>query len=219
MLTVRATDALLVIDMQTDFLPGGPLGVAEGDQIISGINALAAQFDHVVLTADWHPAGHVSFATTHGKKPFTDTVEVSYGTQTLWPEHTIQGTPGAEIAPALQIPHAELLLRKGFRLEIDSYSAFVENDKCTRTGLSGYLRERELHRLFIVGLAYDFCVGYSAVDARRLGFEPVVVEDLTRAVDLPATGTQAGSVAHTKQLFSQHSVRVCTSSQIAGKHR
>jgi nicotinamidase/pyrazinamidase len=218
MLTLRPTDALLVIDMQTDFLPGGPLGVAEGDQIIPGINALAARFDHVILTADWHPAGHVSFASTHGKQPFVDSAEVHYGTQTLWPEHTIQGTPGAEIAPALRIPHAELLLRKGFRKEIDSYSAFVENDKHTRTGLSGYLRERELHRLFFVGLAYDFCVGYSALDAHRLGFEPVVIEDLTRAVNLPARGGQPGSAARTKDLFSQHSVRTCHASQVVG-HR
>ncbi|HLI75471.1 MAG TPA: nicotinamidase [Acidobacteriaceae bacterium] len=217
MLTLRPTDALLVIDMQTDFLPGGPLAVPDGDAIIPGINALARKFDHVLLTADWHPGGHVSFASTHGMAPFTDTVEVPYGTQALWPDHCLQGTPGAEIAPALDIPHAELLLRKGFRREIDSYSAFVENDKHTRTGLAGYLRERELHRLFFVGLAFDFCVGFSALDAHRLGFEPVVLEDLTRAVSLPASGTKPGSVEHTKTMFGQHDIRSCTSENISGK--
>lgn len=211
MLTLRPTDALLVIDMQIDFLPGGPLGVKEGDLIIPGINALAERFEHVVLTQDWHPAGHVSFATTHGKQPFTDTVEASYGTQTLWPEHTLQGSAGAEIAPALHIPHTELILRKGFRKHIDSYSAFVENDKHTRTGLAGFLRERELKRLFFVGLAFDFCVGYSALDAMRLGFEAVVLEDLSRAVDLP------GTVEHTRHCFGQHNVRVCPSSTLSSR--
>lgn len=217
MLTLRRTDALLVIDMQTDFLPGGRLAVPEGDQIIPGINALAARFDHVLLTADWHPADHISFASTHGKHPFTGTVDTQYGAQSLWPDHCVQGTPGAGIALALNIPHAELLLRKGFRKDIDSYSAFVENDKHTRTGLAGYLRERELTRLFFVGLAYDFCVGFSALDAGRLGFEPIVLEDLTRAVDLPSTATAPGSVAHIKQLFGQHNVRACSSSSVVEK--
>ena len=218
MLTIRPTDALLVIDMQTDFLPGGPLAVADGDIIIPGINALAARFDHVLLTADWHPAGHISFASTHsGKRPFTDAVETDYGHQSLWPDHCLQGTPGAEITPKLNIPHAELLLRKGFREEIDSYSAFVENDKHTRTGLAGYLRERELHRLFFVGLALDFCVAFSALDAHRLGFEPIVVEDLTRAVNLPATANAPGSVAHTKEAFAHHNIRSCISAHVAEK--
>ena len=211
MLTLRPTDALLVIDMQLDFLPGGPLAVAEGDQIVSGINALAARFDHVILTADWHPVNHISFASTHGKQPFTDTVETHYGTQSLWPVHSVQGTPGAEITPALHIPHAELLLRKGFRKHIDSYSAFVENDKHTRTGLAGYLRERELKRLFFVGLAFDFCVGHSALDAHRLGFEAIVLEDLTRAVNLP------GTVETTRTCFTQHSIRTCNASFLADK--
>ena len=217
MLTLRPTDALIVIDMQTDFLPGGPLAVAGGDGIIPGINALARKFDHVLLTADWHPTNHISFASTHGKHPFTDTVDTPYGAQTLWPDHCLQGTSGAAIAPALDIPHAELLLRKGFRRQIDSYSAFVENDKHTRTGLAGYLRERELTRLFFVGLAYDFCVGYSALDAHRLGFEPIVLEDLTRAVDLPATATTPGSVAHTKAALAHHNIRSCTSTAITEK--
>jgi nicotinamidase/pyrazinamidase len=217
MLTLRPNDALLVIDMQTDFLPGGPLAVAEGDQVIPGITTLAARFEHVILTADWHPAQHISFASTHGRRPFSDTVEATYGTQTLWPDHCLQGTPGAEITPKLHIPHAELLLRKGFRKDIDSYSAFVENDKHTRTGLAGYLRERELHRLFFVGLAFDFCVGFSALDAHRLGFEPVVVEDLTRPVNLPPAGNTPGSVAHTRELFAHHGVRTCTSPSVVEK--
>ena len=217
MLTLRPTDALLVIDMQIDFLPGGPLAVAGGDEIIPGINALARKFDHVILTSDWHPSGHISFASTHGKHPFTDTVQSPYGIQALWPDHCVQDTPGAGITPALDIPHAELLLRKGFRREIDSYSAFVENDKHTRTGLAGYLRERELHRLFFVGLAYDFCVVYSAVDAHRLGFEPIVLEELTRAVNLPATGTSPGSAARTKAAFAHHNVRTCTAASITQK--
>ena len=185
-------DALLVIDMQLDFLPstsgiGGALAVADGNAILPGLNALAARFDHVILTQDWHPRGHISFASTHGLQPFTDTVEAAYGTQTLWPDHCIQGSPGAQLHPDLDIPHAELILRKGFRRDIDSYSAFTENDAATPTGLAGYLRERGLTRLFFTGLAYDFCVGFSALAAARLGFESLVVEDLSRAVNLPGT--------------------------------
>jgi nicotinamidase/pyrazinamidase len=196
-ISLRATDALLVIDMQLDFLPGGALAVADGDAILPGIHALAAQFDHVILTQDWHPRGHISFASTHGLQPFTDTVQAAYGTQTLWPDHCIQGTPGAALHPALDIPHAELILRKGFRRSIDSYSAFTENDGDTPTGLAGYLRERGLTRLFFTGLAYDFCVGFSALAAARLGFESLVVEDLSRAVGLPGTveKTNAGFAA------------------------
>jgi len=185
--SLRSTDALLVIDMQLDFLPGGALAVADGDAILPGINALAAHFDHVILTQDWHPRGHISFASTHGKQPFVDTVQAAYGTQTLWPDHCLQGSPGAALHPELDIPHAELLLRKGFRRDIDSYSAFTENDGVTPTGLTGYLRERGLTRLFFTGLAYDFCVGFSALAAAQLGFESLVVEDLARAVNLPGT--------------------------------
>jgi nicotinamidase/pyrazinamidase len=185
--TLQATDALLIIDMQNDFLPGGSLAVAEGDVIVPGINALAARFEHVILTQDWHPRGHISFASTHGQRPFEDSVQVAYGTQHLWPDHCIQGTRGAELHAALDIPHAELLLRKGFRREIDSYSAFTENDGITPTGLAGYLRERGFTRLFFTGVAYDFCVGFSALAAARLGFGAIVVEDLSRAVGLPGT--------------------------------
>jgi nicotinamidase/pyrazinamidase len=181
------TDALLVIDMQLDFLParnglGGALAVQRGDEIIPGINALAARFDHVILTQDWHPRGHISFASTHGLQPFTDTVQAPYGTQHLWPDHCLQGTPGADFPPDLDIPHAELILRKGFRRHIDSYSAFTENDGTTTTGLAAYLLARGLQRLFFTGLAYDYCVGFSALAASRLGFESIVIEDLTRGI-------------------------------------
>jgi nicotinamidase/pyrazinamidase len=202
------TDALLVIDMQNDFLPGGSLAVAEGDAVVPGINALASQFEHVILTQDWHPLGHVSFASTHGLRPFVDTVQVAYGTQHLWPDHCVQGTAGAELHAGLSIPHAELLLRKGFRREIDSYSAFTENDGVTPTGLAGYLRERGLTRLFFVGVAYDFCVGFSALAAARLGFEAVVVEDLSRAVGLP------GTVDAANQAFGAEDVRRIAAAEI-----
>jgi len=197
---LRPTDALLVIDMQLDFLPGGTLAVKDGDAILPGINAVAARFDHVILTQDWHPRGHISFASTHGRQPFTDTVRAAYGTQTLWPDHCIQGTPGAQLHPDLDIPHAELILRKGFRRDIDSYSAFTENDSVTPTGLAGYLRERGLTRLFFTGLAYDFCVGFSALAAARLGFESLVVEDLSRAVALPGTVDKTNSAFTTANI-------------------
>jgi nicotinamidase/pyrazinamidase len=199
-LRLAPTDVLLVIDMQRDFLPDGALAVPDGDVIIPGINAIAARFPHVILTQDWHPLGHISFASSHpGKRPF-ETIEVSYGTQHLWPDHCVQGTPGAEIDPRIQIPQAELILRKGFRPNIDSYSAFLEDDHTTPTGLAGYLRERNLTRLFLCGLAYNFCVGFSAIDGARLGFECHVLEDLSRAVDLP------GTVEKTNTCFADASV-------------
>ena len=206
---LRQTDALLVIDMQLDFLPGGALAVAGGDTILPGINTLAARFDHVILTQDWHPRNHISFASTHpGKHPFADTIQAPYGTQTLWPDHCIQGTRGAELHPDLSIPHAELILRKGFRKNIDSYSAFTENDQHTPTGLAGYLRERGLTRLFFTGLAYDFCVGFSALAAAHLGFESLVIEDLTRAVNLPNT------VDATNTAFAAAGVQRISSSEL-----
>jgi len=203
---LRATDALLVIDMQLDFLPGGALAVAGGDQIIPGINALATRFEHVILTQDWHPEGHISFASTHNLKPFTDTVDAPYGKQALWPDHCIQGSAGAQLHPELDIPHTELILRKGFRRSIDSYSAFTENDGTTPTGLAGYLRERNLQRLFFTGVAYDFCVGFSAIAAAKLGFESIVLDDLTRAVGLPGTiDTTNKAFAEAKVYFTQSS--------------
>lgn len=206
---IRPNDALIVIDMQNDFLPGGSLAVAGGDAIIPGINALTARFEHVILTQDWHPQGHISFASTHGKQPFTDTIEASYGTQHLWPDHCVQGSRGAELHSALDIPHAELILRKGFRAGIDSYSAFTENDGVTPTGLAGYLLERGLDRLYFVGVAYDFCVGFSAIAAAKLHFEAVVVEDLSRAVGLP------GTVEKTNSEFEHHNVHRISSSEFA----
>ena len=197
---IQATDALLLIDLQPDFMPGGRLAVAGGDEILPRINALAQRFEHVILTQDWHPPGHISFASTHaGKQPY-EQLDAPYGPQTLWPEHCVQHTPGAALHPELDVPHAELILRKGFRREIDSYSAFLENDHCTATGLAGYLRERGLLRLFLAGLAYDFCVRFSAVDGRSLGFETMVIEDATRAVGLP------GSVAETDTALAEAGV-------------
>ena len=193
---LQPTDALLVIDVQNDFMPGGALAVADGDAIVPLINSLAKKFDHVILTQDWHPGQHISFASTHANKQPFETIQAPYGPQTLWPEHVIQHSKGAAFHPALHIPHAELILRKGFRHHIDSYSAFLENDHFTPTGLAGYLRERNLARLFLCGLAYDFCVRYSAIDGKALGFETIVIEDATRAVNLP------NSVSETNEALS-----------------
>jgi nicotinamidase/pyrazinamidase len=175
----------LVIDVQNDFCPGGALAVAGGDEVVPLIARLAERFRHVALTQDWHPRGHRSFASTHpGRQPF-QSVEMPYGAQTLWPDHCVQGTVGAAFHAGLKlVDKAELILRKGFRAEIDSYSAFYENDRRTPTGFAGYLRERGVRRIFMAGLATDFCVSYSALDARREGFEAIVLEDACRAIDL-----------------------------------
>lgn len=183
-LTLSDRDVLLVVDVQNDFCPGGRLAVPHGDDVVPVINALAQRFAHVVLTQDWHPPGHLSFASSHpGRAPF-ETMAVAYGTQVLWPDHCVQGTAGAAFRDDLDIPHAELILRKGYHKAIDSYSAFFENDRSTPTGLAGYLRERGLVRVLVAGLAFDFCVRYSAEDARRAGFEVVVIEDACRAIDM-----------------------------------
>ena len=180
---VRDSDVLIVVDVQNCFVPGGSLAVKEGDQIVPLINRLAKAFKHVVLTQDWHTADHVSFASQHpGKKPF-ETVQLSYGMQTLWPEHCVQGPEGAMLHKGLDIPHAELIIRKGYRREVDSYSTFLEADKKTQTGLGGYLKQRQLKRAFFAGLATDFCVAWSALDARRQGFTALVIEDACRAID------------------------------------
>lgn len=176
--------ALIVIDVQNDFCPGGALAVADGDAIIPGINALASESDAVVFTQDWHPADHSSFASQHdGKDPY-GTVEMPYGTQVLWPDHCVIGSNGAAFHSELNVDRAELIIRKGFRRGIDSYSAFFENDHSTPTGLEGYLRTRGITRLTLVGLATDFCVAYSAIDAAKLGFDVSVRMDLCRAIDL-----------------------------------
>lgn len=177
-------EALLLVDIQNDFCPGGSLAVPDGDAVVPVANRLARQFDYVLLTQDWHPPGHGSFASQHpGRAPF-ETAAMPYGEQTLWPDHCVQGTDGAAFHPDLDRTRAELVIRKGFRRHIDSYSAFFENDRATPTGLAGYLRERGLDTLIIAGLAYDFCVLYSALDARRLGFAVTVVEAGCRAIDL-----------------------------------
>ena len=181
---IRPRDVLIVVDVQNDFCPGGRLAVPRGDEVVPVVNELAGRFEHVVLTQDWHPPGHQSFASSHpGREPY-ETIEVAYGSQILWPDHCVQGTEGAAFRSDLRIRHAQLIVRKGFHREIDSYSTFYENDRTTPTGLGGYLRERGLDRVFLAGLAYDFCVRYSAEDARREGFDVVVVEDACRAIDV-----------------------------------
>jgi nicotinamidase/pyrazinamidase len=185
----RDTDILLVVDVQNDFLPGGALAVPDGDAVVPLINRLGRTFAHVALTQDWHVREHRSFASSHsGRAPF-ETTRMPYGEQVLWPDHCVQGTTGAAFAAALDLPHAELIVRKGYRGDVDSYSAFCEADRTTRTGLGGYLRERGFTRVFLAGLATDFCVAWSAIDARAAGFEALVVEDACRAIDT------AGSLA------------------------
>ncbi len=186
------THALLVIDVQNDFCPGGALAVAGGDEIVAGINAAMADFDAVILTQDWHPAGHSSFASSHNADPMS-MVEMPYGPQVLWPDHCIQGTQGAAFHADLQIERADLIIRKGYNPAIDSYSAFFENDKTTPTGLEGYLRTRGIDTLTLVGLATDFCVNYSAVDAAKLGFNVSVNLNLCRAIDFDGSLTAATS--------------------------
>jgi nicotinamidase/pyrazinamidase len=195
-LTPPNDDVLLVVDVQNDFCSGGALAVPHGEDVIPVVNRVAARFQHVVLTQDWHPPGHLSFASAHpGRQPF-ETIELPYGTQVLWPDHCVQGTRGAEFRDDLCVPHAELILRKGYRRTIDSYSALYENDRKTPTGLVSYLRERGLRRLFLAGLAFDFCVRYSAEDARREGFDVVVVEDACRGIDVD------NSVAETRKALA-----------------
>ena len=175
---------LIVVDVQNCFLPGGSLAVKDGEQIIPVINALAKSFANVVMTQDWHTPGHISFASVHdGKKPF-ETIKLPYGDQVLWPDHCVQGTPGADISSGISIPQAALVIRKGFHQKIDSYSAFYEADHKTPTGLAGYLKQRGLRRVFVAGLATDFCVGWTAIDARRFDFDTYVVEDACRGIDV-----------------------------------
>jgi nicotinamidase/pyrazinamidase len=194
--------------VQNDFCPGGALAVPDGDAIIPLIHELAPLFAHVILTQDWHSPEHYSFARAHpGKRPF-ETVKTNYGEQTLWPDHCMQGSWGAGFHPSLKLPQAELILRKGFDPQIDSYSAFFENDRTTATGLCGYLRERGLKRVFVVGLAYDFCVGYSALDARGHGFETIVIRDACRSINLN------GSVARMDVQFAEAGVQVVESSEL-----
>ncbi len=179
----RPDDMLLVVDMQYDFLPGGSLAVAGGDEIILLINRLGRRFNNVAMTQDWHPAGHISFASSHDRaKPF-EIMQLPYGPQVLWPDHCVQGTHGAEFSSEVELPHTQLVIRKGYHDVVDSYSGFQEADRKTKTGLAGYLGERGIRRLFVAGLATDFCVNWTAVDAAAAGFEVYVIEDACRAID------------------------------------
>ncbi len=197
-------DVLVVVDVQNDFCGGGALEVRGGEEVVPAINALIEKFDHVVFTQDWHPLGHGSFASTHNAQPFS-AINVSYGIQTLWPDHCVQGTPGAEFHGDLKTTTGELIIRKGFRGHVDSYSAFFENDQTTQTGLKGYLNERGLERVHICGLATDFCVAFSAIDAVRCGFESTVVEDACRAINVE------GSLEHAKAMMQQTGVKMAVS--------
>ncbi len=207
---IDSHDVLIVTDVQNDFCSGGALAVPRGDEVIVPIHVVATHFAHIILTQDWHPSDHTSFAASHrGRQPF-ESIKLHYGEQTLWPPHCVQGTHGAEFHPALNLPQAELILRKGFRRQIDSYSAFFENDHTTPTGLAGYLHERGLKRVFFTGLAYDYCVGYSALDARRQGFPAFVLRDACRAIGL------GGSVAAMESEFAKAGVGVLVASQLSG---
>jgi nicotinamidase/pyrazinamidase len=202
-------DIFVVLDVQYDFLPGGALAVKDGDQVIAPINALAKRFAHVVLTQDWHTPGHISFASAHGgKKPF-DMTRLEYGDQVLWPDHCVQGSRGAMISDEVQIPHAQLVIRKGYNRTIDSYSAFKEADRKTKTGLEGYLKERGFKRVFVAGLATDFCVAWTALDAREAGFETFVIEDGSRGINT------MGSLDAAWRNMGQAGVRRITSAVIA----
>jgi nicotinamidase/pyrazinamidase len=199
-ITIGGNDVLLVIDVQNDFCPGGALAVPYGDEVVPVINRLARRFTNVILTQDWHPPGHSSFASVHaGRRPF-DVVEADYGPQTLWPDHCVQGTPGADFHRSLSLPNAALVVRKGMRSAVDSYSAFYENDRKTPTGLVGYLQERGLTGIFAVGLAFDFCVRYSAEDAASSGFTVAVIEDACRGIDIE------GSMAAARQSFQKRNI-------------
>lgn len=198
--------ALIVVDVQNGFTSGGQLAVAHADQIIPLINQLAQRFENVILTQDWHPAEHISFAENHaGKQPF-ETVTLDYGEQVLWPQHCVQGTQDAELHHDLNIPHAQLIIRKGFHPQIDSYSAFLEADRCTSTGLAGYLQHRGIHSVYVVGIATDFCVAWTALDARRLGFQAYVIEDACQAINLNGSLEKAWqdmSAAGVQRILSQ----------------
>lgn len=208
-ITPNDTDIFIVTDVQYDFLPGGALAVPDGHAVVEAINQLAKRFRHVILTQDWHPRGHTSFASSHpGKNPF-ELVDLHYGPQILWPDHCVQGTPGAEISRELDIPHAQMIIRKGYDPLIDSYSGFIEADRQTSTGLAGYLKERGFRRVFCAGLATDFCVAWTALDAKAAGFDTHLIEDASRAID---TG---GSLAKALADLKAAGIHTIKSSQIA----
>ena len=207
---IAADDVLLVVDVQNDFLPGGSLAVADGHAIVPLINRLAQRFANVVLTQDWHPADHISFASQHQGKAPLDTVELDYGTQVLWPDHCVWNTPGAALAGDLDIPHAQLVIRKGYHRQTDSYSGFQEADRETLTGLAGYFGERETGRLYVVGLATDFCVAWTAIDGAAAGFDVTVIEDATRGIDAN------GSLAAAWEGMAEAGVERLNSAEILG---
>lgn len=210
-LSIRASDVLIVVDVQNDFCPGGNLAVPRGDEIIPLINSLGSQFSNVVLTQDWHPSDHQSFASQHsGRQPY-ETITLSYGPQVLWPDHCVQNTLGAAFHRSLDIPHASLVLRKGMNRNIDSYSAFFENDRQTPTGLAGYLRERGLNRVFLAGLALDFCVRYSAEDASSCGFPAIVIGDACRGIDVD------GSLTAAQKSFASRDIPCVSANAIAAE--
>ncbi len=209
-LTPNQHDALLIIDVQNDFCPNGALAVPEGDQVVPVINQLTSRFQTIVLTQDWHPAGHASFASTHGAEPFSTTT-LHYGEQTLWPDHCVQGSDGAEFHQQLQSNGAALIIRKGMHPGIDSYSAFFENDKTTSTGLGGYLRAQNIKRVFCVGLAYDYCVRFTAEDAMKEQFDTVVIKDACRAIDMNNSAADATGSFDDLGIAMIHSSDVTTS--------
>ena len=201
----KPTDCLIVVDVQNDFCPGGALEVKQGDEVVPLVNRLARKFENVVLTQDWHTPGHISFASSHaGKSPF-ETKRLRYGEQVLWPDHCVQGTRGAALHDGLELQHAQLVIRKGYRQHVDSYSAFLEADRKTTTGLAGYLKERGFTALYVCGLATDFCVAWTALDARAAGFDTTVLEDACRAIDLD------GSLAHAWSEMQRTGVKRATS--------
>lgn len=206
---ITDTDVLLIIDVQNDFCEGGALEVPDGSAVVKPINEVAGRFRNVVITQDWHTPAHSSFASSHSGKEPMETIEMDYGSQILWPDHCIQGTKGAEFHPDLDVTPAQLIIRKGYNRELDSYSAFFENDKKTPTGLAGYLRERGLERCFLAGLAFDVCVRWSAEDARKVGFPAVVLEDLCRGIDME------GSIRETRESFKEHEVALIESGRLA----
>lgn len=206
---IRESDVFVIVDVQRDFCAGGALEVPDGDAVVPAVNRLAERFPHTILTQDWHPAGHQSFASSHsGKAPF-DVIEMGYGAQVLWPDHCVQGTVGAAFHADLSVQRAEMIVRKGFNPLVDSYSAFFENDKKTSTGLGGYLRERGFTRVFLAGLAFDFCVRYSAEDAKAQGFEAIVLDDACRAIDMD------GSADATRARFAELGVVTALSTTLA----
>jgi nicotinamidase/pyrazinamidase len=207
-ISIGDSDVLLVVDVLNDFCPGGALAVPRGDEVVPVINRIAAKFANVILTQDWHTPGHISFASSHaGRRPF-ETTELAYGTQVLWPDHCVQGTRGAAIADALDVPHAQAIVRKGYHAHTDSYSAFVEADRSTPTGLAGLLRERGVTTVYCCGLATDFCVAWSALDAKAAGFETFVIEDACRAIDT------AGSLAAARAALAHAGVPIVTEAML-----